>query len=449
VQLKQRSGYLSRLKPQRRPRKRLLILAAALAGCGLLAAFAYQVPALQDQLAFRISELRASIKYALQPPGESVFTPDPTLAAMVDATLAVLQAPTSASQAASPQPTATPGIAGPPTPTPTPVPEQVLLGGIRHEYQQWNNCGPATLAMALSYWDWQGDQRPIASFTKPNPRDKNVMPYELAAFVEAQTDLRVLARVGGDLDLLKRLIAAGFPVVIEKGLEVPGVEGWMGHYEVLAGYDDGQQIFNAYDSYEGDFSGGQTLHVPYQTVETYWRHFNYTYLVIYPAEREPELFGLLGPSQDETANTELAAERASEEIFTTSDRDLFFAWFNRGTNLMRLQDYSGAAAAYDQAFQLYAALDPEVRPWRVLWYQTGPYFAYYYTGRYGDVINLATQTLDNMSEPVLEESYYWRGLAREALGDVSGAIADYRTSVEMHPGFEPAMAQLNRLSTTP
>jgi len=449
VQPKQRSGYPSRLKPQRRPRKRLLILAAALLGCGLLAAFAYQVPAVQDQLAFRISELRASIKYALQPPGESVFTPDPTLAAMVQGTLTVLQPPTptlQATEAASPAPVASPGT---PTLTPTAVPDRVQLTGIRHEYQQWNNCGPATLAMALSFWDWQGDQRPIASFTKPNPRDKNVMPYELAAFVEQQTDLRVLARVGGDLDLLKRLIAAGFPVMIEKGLEVPGVEGWMGHYEVLAGYDDGRGIFNAYDSYEGDFSGGKTLPVRYETVQTYWRHFNYTYLVIYPAEREAEVFAILGPSSDETANTELAAERASEEIFTTSGRDLFFAWFNRGTNLMRLQDYSGAATAYDQAFQLYAGLDPEIRPWRLLWYQTGPYFAYYYTGRYGDVINLATQTLNNSSEPVQEESYYWRGLAREALGDVAGAIEDYRTSVEMHPDFEPAMSQLNRLSSSP
>jgi hypothetical protein len=325
----------------------------------------------------------------------------------------------------------------------------VLLRGIRHEYQQWNNCGPATLAMALSYWDWQGDQRPIASFTKPNPRDKNVMPYELAAFVEQQTDLRVLPRVAGDLDLLKQLIAAGFPVMIEKGLEVPGVEGWMGHYEVLAGYDDAQEIFNAYDSYEGDFSNGKTLPLPYPTIESYWRHFNYTYLVIYPAEREAEVFAILGPSQDETTNLEIAAQRATIDILATTDRDLFFAWFNRGTNLMRLQDYGGAADAYDQAFQLYAGLDPEARPWRVLWYQTGPYFAYYYTGRYWDVINLATQTLDNMSEPVLEESYYWRGLAREALGDVAGAVEDYRTAVQMHPGFEPALAQLNRLSTAP
>jgi tetratricopeptide (TPR) repeat protein len=223
----------------------------------------------------------------------------------------------------------------------------------------------------------------------------------------------------------------------------------MGHYEVLAGYDDGRGIFNAYDSYEGDFSGGKTLPVSYETLGSYWRHFNYTYLVIYPPEREAEVLAILGPDQDETTNIESAAQRASDEIYATSDRDLFFAWYNRGTSLTRLQDYSGAAAAYDQAFQVYAGLDAEARPWRVLWYQTGPYFAYYYTGRYGDVINLATQTLANMSEPVLEESYYWRGLAREAQGDVAGAIEDYRTAVQMHPGFEPALAQLDRLGSAP
>lgn len=445
---KRKSGY-GTLGAQRRPRRRLLLPLAALLGCGLLAAFTYRIPAVHEQLAFRISELRAKVKYALQPPGEAVFTPDPSLAAMVEGTLAAMQTPTPTpplTDAASAEPTASPGT---PTPTPSAIPDRVLLTGIQHEYQQWNNCGPATLAMALSYWDWRGDQRPIAAFTKPNPRDKNVMPYELAAFVEEQTDLRVVARVGGDLDLLKRLIAAGFPAMIEKGLEVAGVEGWMGHYEVLAGYDDGRSIFNAYDSYEGDFSNGNTLPVSYEKVESYWRHFNHTYLVIYPPEREAELFTLLGPSQDETANLQLAAQRASDEIFATQGRDQFFAWFNRGTNLMRLQDYAGAATAYDEAFQLYAAMDPEIRPWRLLWYQTGPYFAYYYSGRYGDVINLATQTLNNSSEPVQEESYYWRGLAREALGDVAGAIEDYRTSVQMHPGFEPGLAQLSRLNATP
>ena len=85
----------------------------------------------------------------------------------------------------------------------------------------------------------------------------------------------------------------------------------------------------------------------------------------------------------------------------------------------------------------------------MLWYQTGPYWAYYYFGRYQDVINLATTTLDAMSEPVLEESYYWRALAREAAGDISGAIKDFQAGLKSHPGFEPALEQLKRLGAEP
>jgi tetratricopeptide (TPR) repeat protein len=112
---------------------------------------------------------------------------------------------------------------------------------------------------------------------------------------------------------------------------------------------------------------------------------------------------------------------------------------------MSLRDYAGAAAAYDEAFNQFASLDPEDRPWRVLWYQTGPYFAYYYTARYYDILNLATQTIDKTDEPAIEESFYWRGLARESLGDLPAAIEDLKTSLEWHPGFEPSEFQLDRL----
>ncbi len=437
-----------RLTPLTHPRRFPLKWVIIPLAIGVLAFSAFKLTFVQEELVPRISELRARITYALAPPGEAVFTPNPTLAAMVNATLAAFATPVPP-QAPTTGPTPDPGQASTPTPIPTGIPSRLLLTGIRHEYQGWNNCGPATLAMALSFWGWIGDQRPVAEYTKPNPRDKNVMPYELADFVREQTNLEVVVRMGGDLPLLKSLIAAGFPVMIEKGLVVPDVDGWMGHYELLAGYDEAAGIFNAYDSYEGDFSNGQTLPVSYQTVETYWRHFNHTYLIIYPPERGRELFSILGADADEQTNFRRAAERASEEIFRTAGRDLFFAWFNRGTNLMLLQDYGGAATAYDQAFQVYAGLDSEVRPWRVMWYETGPYFAYYYSGRYWDVIGLATQTLDNMSEPVLEESYYWRGLAKEALGDVAGAIADYQSSLDHHPGFGPATTQLVRLGAAP
>jgi tetratricopeptide (TPR) repeat protein len=300
--------------------------------------------------------------------------------------------------------------------------------------------------MALSFWGWEGDQRDTAAVLKPSPTDKNIMPYELEDYSVSEAGLKAVVRYAGDLDLLKRLIAAGFPVMLEKGLDHK--DGWVGHYQLLAGYDDGQGHFNAYDSLNGDFTGGKTLVVPYETVETHWLAFNYTYIVIFPAERENEVFKILGSDQDETSNLYKAADKASINIFNSSGRELFFAWYNRGTNLMRLTDYGGSAQAYDEAFSVYASLDPDDRPWRILWYQTGPYFAYYFTGRYYDVINLANQTLDLMPDPVLEESFYWRGLAKEALGDIDGAIQDLKTSLIHHPDFEPSLYQLNRLGAS-
>ncbi len=420
---------------------RILTALAILAAVTLAAIAVFNLPAFQERFGWRISQLRADIKYAISPPGEAAFTPNPTLAAMVQSTLDAFTPTATLISTEGPKSTATP------TPTatiePTPLPGSVQLDGTRHEYQKWNNCGPANLSMALSFWGWDGNQVPIADFVKPNPRDKNVMPYELASFVEEGTALKAIVRSGGDLDLIKRFLAAGFPVIVEKGFEGPGFEGWMGHYEVVTGYDDLKQQVIVQDSYIM-----ADLPLSYLDLMSYWRHFNYTFIITYPSEREAEVRTLLGPLADETQSYEYAADLASTEIFQLTDRDLFFAWFNRGTNLMRLQDYGGAALAYDEAFKIDAQMainDPDRRPWRILWYQTGPYFAYYFTGRYYDVLNLANFTIENMSEPAVEESFYWRGLAKEALGDLDGAIADFNRALKWHPDWDPALSQLQRL----
>jgi tetratricopeptide (TPR) repeat protein len=114
-----------------------------------------------------------------------------------------------------------------------------------------------------------------------------------------------------------------------------------------------------------------------------------------------------------------------------------------------LQDYDAAATAFDTAFSIYPDIKDDDRPYRILWYETGPYEAYYASGRYQDVINLANQTLGYMSEPALEESYYWRALSYVALGDTTRAIADLRTSLEYHPGFAPSVVLLKQLGKTP
>ncbi len=408
----------------------------------ILAASVLLIPSLRERVSNKWDEVRAQIKYAINPPEKVVFEPqEQAVANIVRQTMTAL-APTTTTtptpDLSTPQSTQTPTI------TPTPLPSTVLLDGIRFQSQRsmWNYCAPANLAMALSYWGWEGDRLDTGRWMKPYGKDKNVMPYEMQAYTEEVAGLKSVVRVGGDLTLIKDFIANGFPILIEKsevlhGEYGPGSTGWMGHYMVFNGYDDAKQILIGQDSLTGP-----DAEFPYAQLENDWRGFNYLYLVVYPAEKEEIVFKLLGDQLDEKANYEYAGLIAANEVMGLSGRDQFFAYFNRGTNLVALQDYATAAAMYDEAYEIYPTIPEEDRPYRAAWYQTGPYYAYYFTGRYWDVINLATTTLDAMSEPILEESYYWRARAEFALGDTAGAQKDLRLALKYHEGFAPAEQML-------
>jgi tetratricopeptide (TPR) repeat protein len=186
--------------------------------------------------------------------------------------------------------------------------------------------------------------------------------------------------------------------------------------------------------------------MPYEEFEKNWRAFNYAYLVVFPPDMAEAVQDILGDQIDPFENYQHAVKRAAADIGDLkSGYDLFFAWYNQGTSLTYLEDYAGAKNAFDQAFTIYASLAAEDRPWRILWYQTRPYWAYFYTGHYEDVINLSTSTLDSTDDPILEESYYWRALAKEALGDLDGAIQDLNEAVRLNPNFIAGKYQLRRI----
>ncbi len=339
-------------------------------------------------------------------------------------------------------PTPTPWPTPTPSPTPTPLPALPLrhvLGGLRHEPQGWNNCGPTTLAMALSYWGRTETQYDLVTALKPDPEDKNVSPEEMAAAVRG-LGLQALVRVGGSLERLKQLILAGYPVIVETWY-VRDARDQLGHYRLIVGYDDTAQEFITYDSLHGP-----DLPIGYQELDELWRVFDRVYLVIYPLERENEIAALLGDEWDEQRAVAHALETARQEALDPSPTCVAyaacadaatFAWFNIGTNLTALGEYEQAAAAYDQARMLGL-------PWRMLWYQFGPYQAYYHVGRYEDVIALANATLQPVSN--LEESYYWRGMAWAALGDAAGARADFQSALRYHPNWPPAVEALAELA---
>ena len=416
----------------------------------LLAVLIYQIPSVHERFSWRVDSTMARIYYFFNRPGRDVFVPAEEGVAQMDAMKTqTASAPPTATPTPTEEPTITPTLEFTPTPTieptatPTlkPLPKSVLLEGVQVENQKANNCGPANLSMLLRFWGWKGDQTVTEQVLKPFIKDRNVMPYEMLDYVQKNTEVDGIVRYGGDLDLVKRLVAAGFPVLIERGY-IDANEGWMGHYGLIVGYDDETQEVTIPDTYLG------VIMMKYEEIDKYWAQFDKIYLVIFPTDRAQEVYDILGPQMDSAYNLEYSFDQVQANLFNQSDAELFFAWYSRGSIMVEMQDSWGAAQSFDEAFKVYATLPEKDRPWRMLWYQTGPYFAYYNMGRYHDVLNLAEQTLTEAKEDALPESWVWKGRAEVMLGLREDAIASFTRALYWHPGWWVAENELSALGVT-
>ena len=391
---------------------------------------AMQVPAVET----RARNLYSRIFYRLNPPTENEFGPSQQGTISVD----VLATLTAMAPTATPEPTATDvqqaAVATEmptPTNTPIPIPASFALDGMGLEYQTMNNCGPANLSMNVTYWGWTTNQHITEEALKTHKDDRNVMLQEMLYFVQANTNLKGQLRYGGDIEVIKRLLSGGFPVLLERG-HTDEDDGWMGHYSIITAYDDATQTVQIPDTLLGMMS------MSYAELESDWWHFDGIYLVVYPAEREQEVLTLLGTDADPAQNLQNTLAKLEARIQQVSGQDLFFAVYSKGSVLVEMSDYLGAAQAYDQAFALYNQLDFGLRPWRITWYQVGPYLAYYYTGRYQDALNLADQTIANTSFPSLPETWYWGGQSALMLEDKVTAERYFRKALEFYPGWDLA-----------
>ncbi len=451
----------------KRTTKTIIVILVLIAVAGALTF----VPRIHSALAWRVENLQTDIYYFFNPPGQVVFVPTQQ-----------------AQDTVTPRPTSTPTITAVETTeftptvavTSTPVPQTDILTGVTFidQMNRWNYCGPANLAMALTYVGWKGEpgntaalrdqigaaikpgvDDPTLNFIDRSQTDVNVMPYEMVDYVNNNTSMRAIMRYGGTVDLLKSLIAAGFPVIAEKGiyqtLPPENTMQWAGHYAFTTGYDDTTGDFIYQDSYTPKENipseqQGKNVRASYTEYYSDWRAFNYVFIVVYQPEREAELYQVLGNWADESWAIQNALDTANQEAITLTGIDQFFAWFNKGTSYGLQTDYGQSALAYDQAFTLYSALTEKDRPYRIMFYQTGPYKAYFYTSRFQDVINLADKTETTLyNHRVLEETLYWRGLAEANIGLYDAAYADMRKALQYHPGFQPALDALAQWGISP
>ncbi|MEW6086321.1 MAG: C39 family peptidase [Chloroflexota bacterium] len=408
--------------------KRTIALTSA--GLILLASLLYQIPAINSRISWRFEVARTYVRNVLNPVGDvPTAIPNPTK----------ISTPT-----VSIPPTATPEIVAtpvPPTATLAPPPAQAFLNSPPYEKQTANNCGPAALSMMLHMFGWNGSQKDISDVIKPVNGDRNVNPEEMAFWVRNYAGwLRIEYRVGGNLETLKRLLAAAYPVIVESTTSLnpedtgwPDDDLWAAHYLLLTGYDDSTQTFTVQDTYRGP-----DKKIPYEQLESEWKPFNYLYMIVYLPEQEEEIKTILASNWDPDLNRQRALEFAQSA--TAADPADAFAWFNVGSNLVYFERYDEANAAYDKARELGL-------PQRMFRYQFGPFLANFHANRNNDLLALTEYALQRTD--MSEETWLWRGWALYRAGDLNEAIKSWRKALSVNPNYQDALYALDFVGSTP
>lgn len=398
---------------------RLIVL--GLAGLALLGFLIYRLPAVKSRVEWRYEVWSTYLRNAVDPVGKM---PTPVPSTPFATFTALPPTPTLAATAV-------------PTATATPLPSQAVLQSPQYELQGINNCGPATLAMTLRMYGWEGDQYDIAKVIKPIDKDRNVNPDELRYYVLNEAGwLRAEVRVAGDIQLLKSLLAANYPVIIEEASTLlpedangPNDDMWDAHYLLVTAYDDAAGMVTAQDPLRGP-----DKKISYDQLMQDWKPFNYLYMVIYLPQDEAQVQSILGEDWNADQDRQKALQIAQDA--TTADPNDAFAWFNLGSTLTYFERYNEAAAAFDKAFTIGL-------PQRMTRYQFWPFVAYFNADRIDYLLEMTENTYKPINGNYSEEALLWHGYGLLRKGDHAGALADWNKALKVHPDYCDAEKAIN------
>lgn len=297
-----------------------------------------------------------------------------------------------------------------------------VLPGLVHEYQRMNNCGPVTAKMALSLHGVNVTQMAAANALKTSPRDRNVTVPEVARYLE-RFGFRTIRRWAGTPALVRRLVAARFPVVLHQQMKVTDD---IGHYRVAYGFDDGALIV-------GDSYLGPRLRLSDRDFEALWRPYAGEYLIAYTPAREADLERVLGADWDRTANLR-RLERESLERTAARPNDAL-GWWNLGVARIALGDVNTAAHNFLRAQQLGLQA-------RHYWYQQEAFTAWNRVGRFDLTARVAARALRAYPNSLEIGLHYARAL--EGLGRAADARRAYRAVLTEAPRNTTALRALER-----
>lgn len=253
------------------------------------------------------------------------------------------------------------------------LPGSVTLSGVGHANQGLNNCGPVTASVILGYYGQRVTQVQAAAALKDGPRDVEVSTQEVAAYLE-RNGLNTVIRYAGTPELLKALLAARLPVVVQQRLKNGDNTA---HFRTVYAYS--AQGFTSSDSLLGP-----KLTLSEGRFRDLWDYYNGEYLLAYPPSREADVRRLLGRDWDETANwTRLRDDMTAR---TQNPGATAFDWWGLGQARLALGQPQQAAQAFDRAVQIGV-------PLQYHWYRQGALTAWNRTGQGQKTRELAQRIL--------------------------------------------------------
>ncbi len=310
--------------------------------------------------------------------------------------------------------------------------EYALVDNFKHTYQAFNNCGPATLAMILGWYGRNVSQKELGDAMRPyqiasgDNDDKTIFTYEFVDWAK-KYGFSAIARINGDIDLLKTFTANGIPVVVKTWLH-PNED--IGHFRIVRGFDEEKKVIIQDDSYEGP-----NRRISYYDFLSMWQPFNYAYIIVYDGSKKDVVEEIIGNEMEERAAWENALARGKKE--SQLDEENVYPWFNMATSYFHIGDYGNSIASFEKV---------EARlPKRMLWYQIEPIEAYKELGKYDRVFQITDHILTNGNR-AFSELYQLRGEIYLSQGNKAAARKEFDLAMEYNKNFSPAQESLKQIS---
>jgi len=309
---------------------------------------------------------------------------------------------------------------------------QAYLENKFHVYQTFNNCGPATLSMALKWYGINAPQEELADKMRPyqHPKgdndDKTIFTYEFVDWVK-EYGIEAVGRVNGDINLIKKFISNGFPVVVKTWLK-KGED--IGHFRFVTGYDENKQLIYFDDSYDGP-----DRKMGYYDFLSLWQPFNYAYIVLYDKTSEDLIKEIIGQDWEEDVAYKNSLIRAEKE--NEIDPDNIYPIFNISTSAFHIGDFKKSVEAFEKV--------QDRLPRRMLWYQIEPIKAYVELNDYNKVSDIIGNILENGNR-AFSELYMIRGDIYLKQGLKDRAKEQYELALKYNENTEGAKKALSDLN---